>query len=79
VDADGVKAPKNVYLETNKVQLETLPTVPSGSSKPVSAQLVLNTRTASLARTIPSVDGALTTTSAVRLILKALLMATVTT
>jgi len=79
VDADGVKAPKNVYLETNKGLLETLPTVPNGSSKHVSALHVLNTRTANLAQTILSVDGALTTTFAVRPILKALLMATVTT
>jgi hypothetical protein len=78
VDADGVKAPKNVYPETNKVQLEILPIVPNGSSKHVSAQHALNTRTANLAQTTLFVDGALTATNAVRLTLMALSMATVT-
>ena len=78
-DADGVKAPKNVYLEIDKVHWETLQIVLSGSSKHVSVPLALNTPIASLVQTIHFAAGALITMFVVRLIATASLMATVTT
>jgi hypothetical protein len=67
-DADGAKAPKNVYLEIAKDQAETQQTVLNGFSNRVSALNVLSTQTVDLAQTTLFVGGVPTTMFVVKLI-----------
>jgi len=79
LDADGVKAPKNVYLVTASVPLEIRPIVPNGSSNHVLAQNALNIPTVAPVQMIHFAAGVLTAEFAVKLTRKVLSMATATT
>jgi len=75
-DADGVKAPKNAYQETQRDLTEMLIIAQNGFSKPVSVPNVLSIKTVNLALLTHFVAGARTPVLVVRQFLMIQLMKT---